>query len=82
MIIYGAFGSSEFNKTNLIHNGADDNASGVAMGISLIILYDSNKYYNYLFIAFDGEEMGLYGSSFFCKNPTINLEDVQLYDKF
>ena len=80
---YGAFGSRELNKTNLIHNGADDNASGVAMGISLInILYDSNKYYNYLFIAFDGEEMGLYGSSFFCKNPTINLEDVRFMINF
>ena len=80
---YGTFGSRELNKTNLIHNGADDNASGVAMGISLInILYDSNKYYNYLFIAFDGEEMGLYGSSFFCKNPTINLEDVRFMINF
>ena len=80
---YGSFGSRYLEENPLIHNGADDNASGVALGISLInILYDSNKMYNYLFIAFDGEEMGLYGSSFFCKNPTLNLSDVRFMLNF
>ena len=80
---YGSFGSRYLEENPLIHNGADDNASGVALGISLInILYDSNKMYNYLFIAFDGEEMGLYGSSFFCKNPTINFSDVRFMLNF
>ena len=80
---YGSFGSRYLEENLLIHNGADDNASGVALGISLInILYDSNKMYNYLFIAFDGEEMGLYGSSFFCKNPTLNLSDVRFMLNF
>ena len=80
---YGEFGSRYMGEASLIHNGADDNASGVALGIALMdILYDSNKMYNYLFIAFDGEEMGLYGSSFFCKNPTINLMDVRFMLNF
>jgi len=80
---YGHFGSRYIGENSLIHNGADDNASGVALAISLIdFLYDSNKNYNYLFIAFDGEEMGLYGSSFFCKNPTINLSDVRFMLNF
>ncbi len=80
---YGSFGSRYMGDVPLIHNGADDNASGVALSIALIdLLYDSNKMYNYLFIAFDGEEMGLYGSSFFCKNPTINLSDVRFMLNF
>ena len=33
--------------------------------------------YNYLFIAFSGEEHGLFGSSFYAKNPTINLKSVK-----
>ena len=79
----GDFGSRDNDGKGLIHNGADDNASGVALAITLIdILYDSNKSYNYLFIAFDGEEMGLYGSSFFCKNPTIDLADVRFMLNF
>ncbi|HKK79796.1 MAG TPA: M28 family peptidase, partial [Phaeodactylibacter sp.] len=31
---------------------------------------------NYLFIAFSGEEMGLFGSKYFVNNPTINLGKV------
>lgn len=52
-----------------IHNGADDNASGVAGIIELArnILHNRNdfKQYNYLFIAFSGEEKGLLGSAFY-----------------
>jgi aminopeptidase YwaD len=62
-----------------IHNGADDNASGVAMIIELAREIKGNPAhgkYNYLFIAFSGEEKGLLGSNFFSKNPTINFADV------
>lgn len=61
-----------------IHNGADDNASGVASMLLLAErLKNSNmKKYNYLFIAFSGEEMGLYGSKYFVNNPTIKLESI------
>ena len=31
---YGAFGSRELNKANLIHNGADDNASGLHLELA------------------------------------------------
>jgi aminopeptidase YwaD len=31
---------------------------------------------NYLFIAFSGEELGLFGSKYFVENPTINLSNV------
>lgn len=62
-----------------IHNGADDNASGVAMMLHLAKKLQEKgapKNNNYLFIAFSGEEEGLLGSNYFVKNPTINLQNV------
>jgi hypothetical protein len=60
-----------------IHNGADDNASGVAVLLNLANkLKDKNKNNNYVFIAFSGEEMGLLGSNYFVKNATINTEKI------
>ncbi len=59
---------------NAVHNGADDNASGVAVMLQLADrLKEGNKGSNYLFIAFSGEEMGLLGSNFYSKNATIDL---------
>ncbi len=72
----GGAGSLHSGKKE-IHNGADDNASGVSILINLIKPLSENKLYNYLFIAFSGEEEGLLGSSYFVKNPTINLENVR-----
>jgi hypothetical protein len=48
-----------------IHNGADDNASGVAGLLELARYYATNnkvEEVNYYFIAFSGEENGLFGS--------------------
>ena len=61
-----------------IHNGADDNASGVAGVIELARYYMKvrSKNNNYLFIAFSGEEKGLLGSGHFAKNPNIDLSKV------
>ena len=61
-----------------IHNGADDNASGVAVMLQLADALKDEMYggNNYLFIAFAGEEMGLLGSNFFTKNATIDLSTV------
>jgi hypothetical protein len=84
-IIFGAhydhlgFGGegSLYRGKPAIHNGADDNASGVAGLLYLAEYYKENdKGSNYLFIAFSGEEKGLWGSSYFVKNPTIDLYDV------
>ena len=75
---YGEFGSLYSGSISSIHNGADDNASGVSLAISLLeLLSISYDNYNFLFIGFDGEEMGLYGSSYFCKNPTEDLDRVK-----
>jgi aminopeptidase YwaD len=61
-----------------IHNGADDNASGVAGVIELARYIKANgpKSNNYLFMAFSGEEKGLLGSGHFAKNPSIDLSKV------
>jgi len=73
----GAFGS-RFLDGPIIHNGADDNASGVGALLYLAerLKKSEMKGHNYLFIAFSGEEMGLYGSKYFVKNPTIDLSQV------
>jgi len=76
---YGQLGGSLVGADkNEIHNGADDNASGVAAMLALAerIKKLKLKNYNYLFLAFSGEEQGLWGSSFFAKNPTIDIKNV------
>jgi len=74
---YGDEGSLYRGK-KAIHNGADDNASGVAVMIELArVLKNSGlKANNYMTIAFSAEEKGLLGSSFFVKNPTIELDKI------
>lgn len=75
---HGDFSSLAANDKS-IHNGADDNASGVAS-----LLYIANylktsgkaKNNNYLFMAFSGEELGLVGSKAFVNNPTLDLAKV------
>ena len=60
-----------------VHNGADDNASGVVVLLDLANKIKGTKLNtNYLFITFSGEEMGLLGSNFFTKNATLNLGEV------
>jgi Zn-dependent M28 family amino/carboxypeptidase len=74
---YGAEGSLYRGETKEIHNGADDNASGVSVLLNLADkLKNNNTSNNYLFIAFSGEEMGLLGSNYFVKNATIDIKKV------
>ena len=65
-------------STVQIHNGADDNASGTAALIELSKLLKKSKLKNnnYLFIAFSGEELGLYGSKYFTEHATIDITKV------
>ena len=68
---------SLYREGKAVHNGADDNASGVGLLLHLAdTLQGIDKGNNYLFIAFSGEEMGLLGSNYFVKNPTIDLNKV------
>ena len=60
---------------HIIHNGADDNASGTAALIELAkkLKQASPKNNNYLFINFSGEELGLFGSKYWLDHPTTNI---------
>ena len=77
----GDFGGSRDTIINIghIHNGADDNASGVAGLLELARVYATNgivENYNFLFIAFSAEELGLLGSKYWTNHPTIPLSTI------
>ncbi len=75
---------------HVIHNGADDNASGTAalLEIARLLHQKSPTHNNYLFLHFSGEELGLLGSKYWIENPTltgpinymINMDMVGRYD--
>ena len=58
--------------------GANDNASGTAMLISMADYFIQNpSEYNIVFIAFAGEEAGLVGSEFFVSNKSMNFSKIK-----
>lgn len=62
---FGEDGNSLYaGKDKEIHNGADDNASGTAALLQLATWIKKYRLrnYNYLFLHFSGEELGLFGS--------------------
>ena len=68
---FNEYENSRYTGPLAVHNGADDNASGVAAMLELSRKLKGWKYRknNYLFIAFSGEELGLLGSSTLHKIP-------------
>jgi hypothetical protein len=76
----GDQGSSlQTNSLGIIHNGADDNASGVAGMLELaryLTTNDKKENFNFLFMGFSGEELGLMGSKFYLDNPSLPLEKI------
>lgn len=63
--------STLMNSDGQIHNGADDNASGVAAVLELARIFSQNKTKekaNYVFALFAGEEDGLMGSKHMAEN--------------
>jgi len=76
----GENGSSlDANPQGKIHNGADDNASGVSGVLELARYFKNNNVKensNFLFICFSGEELGLFGSKYFTEKPTLDLSKV------
>lgn len=75
---------------HLIHNGADDNASGTAALIELarMLKKSAPAGNNYLVLHFSAEELGLLGSKYWLDHPTvsvtpnymINMDMVGRYD--
>lgn len=77
---YGGWGSgSRTPDTLAIHNGADDNGSGVSSVLEIAEYFASvETARSILFISFGAEEMGLLGSKFFTAHPLIKLENIRL----
>ena len=77
---YGGHSSgSRTKKTNIIHQGADDNASGTSGLLELAQKLSSQKgrlKRSILLIGFDAEEKGLLGSNYFTENPTIPIDKI------
>ncbi len=72
------------DRTPVIHNGADDNASGTSglLELARTLARGPKLHRHVLFIAFDGEEMGLLGSKHFVDKPTVPLEKVRAMVNF
>ena len=67
--------STLMNSEGQIHNGADDNASGVTSVLELARMFSENKAkekVNYIFAFFSGEEDGLMGSKYFAETVQKN----------
>ncbi len=80
----GGPGSGSRNPDTLvIHNGADDNASGVAGVIELAGKLNSlNPERSIIFMAFGAEEMGLIGSKYYVDNPLVPNDKVMAMMNF
>jgi len=73
---YGGWGSLA-RGSKAIHNGADDNASGVAVLVELarrLATHRPKLKRRVVFVAFTAEERGLLGSSHYVQNPPFPLE--------
>ncbi len=69
-------GEDNFNPTKDISNGADDNASGTSLVMSMADAYMRGERPNrsLLLLLFTGEERGLLGSQHFANHPTVDLK--------
>ncbi len=79
------FGGKLSNSQGItaVHNGADDNASGVAMLLSLAkSAHLLNKHFNYMFVGYGAHEVGLFGSHYFSKNLPKQLQNTHLAINF
>jgi len=74
----GEKGSRDRRSRGLVHNGADDNASGVAgvLELARVFSLEANRPRGILFAAFAGEELGLRGSYHYTNHPTLPLKDA------
>jgi hypothetical protein len=69
--------SSRMPDTIAVHNGADDNASGVASMLEIAQkLAVSQLERSILLVAFGAEEMGLLGSRYFVDNPVVPIDSI------
>ena len=62
----------------MVHNGADDNASGTAVLLEAArqLAAEARRAQDILFIAFSGEEQGLWGSAHYVESPMLPLDET------
>ena len=74
----GSGSGSRATDTIAVHNGADDNASGVATIIQLAekLAADKKNKRSIIFAAFSAEEMGLVGSKEFVNKPPVETDKM------
>lgn len=76
---YGGFGSLDSDSVNVVHNGADDNASGTAVMIEVARMLqarETDHARTVVFVAFTAEEMGLIGSSYYVNHPVVTSDST------
>jgi len=69
-------------RGDVIYPGADDNASGVAMMLEVARAFAEGKERpkrSLMFVGFDLEELGLFGSRYFVEHPPVPLPRVALF---
>jgi len=73
---YGGFGALDPDSTGKVHDGADDNASGVAALLEIGRRFrGQHPARTIVFIAFSGEELGDLGSAYFVQHPFVEPVD-------
>ncbi|HWP38860.1 MAG TPA: M28 family peptidase [Gemmatimonadales bacterium] len=75
----GGFGSLDPDSTGVVHNGADDNASGTVALLEIARHLRGRTAPNaraLILIAFTGEELGLLGSDYYVKHPVMPIRST------
>lgn len=81
----GPSSGSRRPDTLAVHNGADDNASGVAGMLELAEALAAERKMlrrSILFVALSAEEMGTLGSNYFVENPPLPLSQIKYMINF
>jgi len=75
---FGQNGTREYGIYD-VHNGADDNGSGVSVLLEMARVLSSKENVGptLWFVAFTAEEVGLVGSNHFVNNPPDDFEDIK-----
>ncbi len=75
----GGPGSLAADGGGQIHNGADDNASGTAVCLELArILMNESPAGDVIIALWSGEELGLLGSEYWARAPTMDLSELAM----
>jgi len=82
---YDHLGFTRVGDSNTVYNGADDNASGTALMLEVARVLDAYAEAegadgadrrSIMFQAYGAEEVGLVGSFYFCRWPTVDRDSI------